>query len=86
MSLLGCTRFVASLFGKEPQLEFVPLPRMEEFVGKQSAQIIHDHVIHSPCSSIAKGQKLLGYNPRYTTERIYVESIEYLLESGQLEI
>ena len=86
MSLLGCCRFVASLFGQEPQLEFVPLARMSEFVGEQSSQIISDHVLHSPCSSIAKGQKLLGYQPRYTTEQIYVESIEYLLESGQLEI
>lgn len=86
MSLLGCCRFVASLFGREPQLEFVPLKRMGEFVGEQSSQIIRDHVLHSPCSSIAKGQKLLGYRPRYTTEQIYVESIEYLLESGQLEI
>jgi len=86
MSLLGCCNSVASLFGQVPDLEFVPLPRMQEFVSRESFQIIHDHVIHSPCSSIAKGQRLLGYQPRYTTEQIYVESIEYLFESGQLEI
>ena len=86
ISLLGCCRSVASLFGQEPNLEFVPLPRMREFVGDPSYQTIHDHVIHSPCASIAKGQKLLGYQPRYTTEQIYVESIEHMLESGQLEI
>jgi nucleoside-diphosphate-sugar epimerase len=85
MSLLGCCRFVASLFGQEPDLEFVPLSRLVEFVGQTSHQIIHDHVVHSPCSSIAKGQRLLGYQPRYTTEQIYVECIEHLLESGQLE-
>jgi len=67
-------------------LEFVPLSQLGQFVGETSAQIIHDHVIHSPCSSIAKGRKLLGYQPRYTTEQIFVESIEYLLESNQLEI
>ena len=86
MSLLGCCHFVASLFGQEPELEFVPLSQLGQFVGETSAQIIHDHVIHSPCSSIAKGRKLLGYQPRYTTEQIFVESIEYLLESNQLEI
>jgi len=86
MSLLGCCWFVASLFAREPELEFVPLSQLGQFVGETSAQIIHDHVIHSPCSSIAKGQKLLGYQPRFTTEQIFIESIEYLLESKQLEI
>lgn len=86
LSLLACCRFVASLFGQEANLEFVPLTRMIEFVSPQSYQIIREHVTHSPCASIAKAQRLLGYQPRYTTEQIYVEAIEYLLESGQLEL
>lgn len=84
LSLLGCCRFVAGLFGQEPCLEFVPLARLAEFVGQRSAEIIHDHVRHSPCASIAKGARLLGYKPRFTTEQIYLEAIEYLRESGQL--
>jgi nucleoside-diphosphate-sugar epimerase len=45
-----------------------------------------DHIDHSPCCSIEKGQQLLDYHPRYTTEQIYVECLEYLLESGQLRV
>jgi len=86
MSLAGCCRAVASLFGKEPVLKFVPLAEMVKHVGKASARIIEEHVNHSPCASIAKGQRLLGYQPRYTTEQIYAESVEYLLESGQLKL
>ena len=86
LSLVACARFVAGLFGRLPQIEYVPLPRMEEFVGKTSFQTISDHVKHSPCASIAKGQRLLGYQPRYTTEQIYTDSIAYLLESGQLQL
>jgi len=86
MTLLGCARFVASLFGREPRIEFVPIERIAEFEGEQSAAIIRDHYEHSPCASIAKARRLLGYEPRYTTEDIYVECIEYLLESGQLEV
>ena len=86
LSLVACCRCVANMFGKEPNLKFVPLPEMEAIVGKSSYGIITEHVTHSPCSSIAKGERLLGYHPRYTTEQIYYESIEYLLESGQLKL
>ena len=86
MSLAGCCHFVASLFGTRANLEFVPLPQMQEKVSPASFGCIEEHVSHSPCSSIAKAQSLLGYAPRYTIEEIYVECIEYLLESGQLKI
>lgn len=86
MSLTGCSRCVAGLFGQSPKWEFVPLARMKEFVGEAAFITIRDHVMHSPCASIAKGQRLLGYVPRYTTEQVYVESIEHLLETGQLEL
>jgi nucleoside-diphosphate-sugar epimerase len=77
---------VAALFGREATLEFVPLERMVEFVGAASYGILESHCQHSPCSSIAKAQRLLGYQPRYTTEQIYMECIEYMLESEQLKL
>ena len=84
MSLVGCCEFVASLFGREPNLAFVPLAELEAILGKEAFGATETHVEHSPCSSIEKSRRLLGYCPRYTTEQIYRESIEYLLESGQL--
>lgn len=86
MSLLGCCRCVAGLFNTEPDLAYVPLSQLREFVSDESFGIIESHVVHSPCSSISKGQRRLGYQPRFTTEQIYAEAIEYLLESGQLKI
>ena len=86
LSLLGCCRFVASLFGREPKLAFVPLAELRATVGNESFEIIESHVCHSPCSSNAKAQNLLGFTSRYTTEEIYAESIEYLLEAGELVI
>ena len=84
MSLVGCCEFVASLFGREPCIEFVPMSNLASILGKAAAAATETHVEHSPCSSIEKAQRLLGYAPRYTTEQIYTECIEYLLESGQL--
>lgn len=84
MSLLGCCRFVASLFGREAVLEFVSRDELRNIVGEDSYAVIESHIEHSPCSSISKGQRLLGYAPRYTTEQIYTECIEHLLTTTEL--
>ena len=86
LSLLGCCRCVAGLFGRVPELAYLPLSELASVVGQTSYEVIESHVIHSPCSSVAKGERLLGYVPRYTTEQIYAECLEYLLESGQLTL
>jgi nucleoside-diphosphate-sugar epimerase len=86
LSLRACAQCVAGFLGRTPQLEYVPLDRMRDYVGEDSYQIIQDHVLHSPCSSIEKGQQLLGYQPRYTTEQIYEECLEQLLAEGQLKV
>ena len=59
---------------------------MEQAMGAEAWGITREHITHSPCCSIAKARRLLGYAPRYTTERIYAECVEYLLETGQLVI
>ena len=86
MSLVGCCQFVASLFGRAPNLAFVTPAEFEALLGAEAAAVTFDHVHHSPCSSVEKGRKLLGYRPRYTTEQIYVECIEYMLASGTLSV
>ena len=86
MSLLGCCRFVASLFGREANIAFVTLPELHEIVGEESFEIIESHVTHSPCSSNAKAKRLLGFTPRFTAEEIFAESIDHLLQTGQLVI
>jgi nucleoside-diphosphate-sugar epimerase len=86
MSLLELTRFVAGIFGKEPNLAFVPLDDLAQHVSEQSFGIIREHVTMSLCVSIEKAKRLLGYAPRFTTEQIFVEAIDYLLESGTLKV
>ena len=84
LTLAGCCEAVAALFGRKPNLQFVPLDEMARHEGDRSAAIIRDHVLHSPAASIAKARRFLGYAPRYTTEQIYAECLEHLIESGQL--
>jgi len=90
MSLLGIAEFVASLFGKKANLKFVPLAEMEKVLdpklGALGFPCTKDHVTKSPCCSIEKARRLLGYEPHYTTEEIYKECIEYQIEIGALKV
>ena len=76
----------ALIFPGEEDFGIVPLEAMAEHVSEQSFDIIREHIIMSLCVSIDKAKRLLGYAPRYTTEQIFVEAIDYLLESGQLDL
>ena len=86
MTLLGCCNAVAGIFCRKPKVRFVPLEKLKQIVGEESFTIIFDHVRHSPCVSIEKSRRVLGYSPRYTTEQIYLDCIEYMLEQGQLHV
>jgi nucleoside-diphosphate-sugar epimerase len=86
ISLVGCCCAVAGMFGRQSNIRFVSLDEIDRSMTREAADCIRDHVSHSPCCSIAKAQRLLGYQPRYTSEQIYAECLEYLLESGQLKI
>ena len=85
MSLVSCCTFVAGLFGREANIEFLTREEMSQVLGPAWGAT-EDHIDHSPCCSIEKGQRLLGYAPRFTTEQIYVEALEYFLESGGLVV
>ena len=55
-------------------------------IGKDAAATTRNHMEHSPCSSIEKVERLLGYAPRYTTQDIFAETIEHLIETGEFVI
>jgi len=86
LTLTGCCRAVAAMFGRGPNLRYVPLDEIGQFMSPAAADCVREHATHSPCCSIAKAQRLLGYQPRYTSEQIYAECLEHLLETGQLTL
>jgi nucleoside-diphosphate-sugar epimerase len=86
LSLVACCRGVAALFGKEPRIKFLPLEQMRTVLSPEAFDLMLIHVSRSPCSSIEKSRRLLGYAPHYTTEMMYQDCVEHLLESGQLKV
>lgn len=83
LTMKACSYAVSAIFGTEPNLSFSSL---DDFTGHPSYNCIKSHVVESVVASSEKAERLLGYRPRYTTEDIYAECIEYMLESGQLDL
>lgn len=86
LTLLGFARFVARLFGKEANLDFLPWDEWRKTVSEQAAAVSFDHISKCPCASIEKARRLLGYEPRYTSQEAVQESILWLVANGKLKI
>jgi nucleoside-diphosphate-sugar epimerase len=63
--MIGYAEAVASWYGKEARIRFLPWEEWRKSVSEKEAQITWDHIARSPNCSIAKAQRLLGYSPRY---------------------
>lgn len=83
LTMRACCRAVAGLFGREPNLAYCAL---EDLRGDPSFACIKSHVEESVVASCEKAERLLDFRPRYTTEDIYAECVEHMLESGQLKL
>ena len=51
-------------------------------MSEEDALATWDHLAHSPCASIEKARRLLGYQPRYTSLQAVREAVEWLVEHG----
>jgi nucleoside-diphosphate-sugar epimerase len=57
---------VAGWFGHNASLAFLPWDEWKETVSERDAALTRDHMLHSPCASIEKARRVLGFEPRYT--------------------
>lgn len=85
VTLQGYARQVASWFGKEAKLEFLPFEEWQAKNSPEDVAMTLDHIQHSPNASIEKARQLLGYEPRYTSLAAVREAVFSLIESGELK-
>jgi nucleoside-diphosphate-sugar epimerase len=83
VSLLGYARAVAGWFDREPCLAFRPWEEWRRGVSERAAELTWDHIAHSPCASIEKARRLLGYAPRHTTFSAVREALAWLQRNGR---
>ena len=86
LSLRGYAEAMAAWFGQPANLKFLPWEEWKKTVSAQEAQATWDHIAHSPNCSIAKAQRLLDYQPRYSSLQAVQESVHWLIENKVITI
>jgi len=86
LTLRGYAEEMYRYFGKEPKLSYKYLEDWKSTVKEDDANTTISHVSHSPCASIEKSRKRIGYEPRYSSLDAVKESVNALIVSGKLVI
>jgi len=73
-------------FGKQPSLSFHPWEEWKAMQTPENAQATWEHIARSPNASIAKGRRLLGYAPRYSSLEAVQESVSWLVANSKLAV
>ncbi len=86
ITLRGYAEAVASWFGQAANLTFLPYDEWCKTVSEEAAQATWEHISRSPNASIAKAQRLIDYQPRYTSLEAVRESVDWLIAHGRITI
>ncbi|HLX44250.1 MAG TPA: NAD(P)-dependent oxidoreductase [Bryobacteraceae bacterium] len=86
LTLRGYAEMVASGFGKEARLRFLPWDEWRQSASEKDAAITWDHVARSPNCSIAKARRLIDYSPRYSSIEAVRESLAWMIENRVIEV
>jgi len=84
LTLRGYAEQVAAWFGETARLRFLPWQEWRATATERDAAATWDHIAHSPSCSIAKAERLLGYRPRYRSLEAVFESVQWLIQNGEL--
>ncbi len=86
LTLRGYAEAVAGWFGQTAQLTYVPWPEWQHTVSEAEARATWDHIAHSPNCSIAKAQRLIHYQPRYSSLEAVYESVMWLVDKRRIPV
>ena len=86
LTLRGYAESVAAWFGQAAQLTYLPWEAWRTTVSEDEARATWDHIAHSPNCSIAKAQRLLNYQPRYSSLEGVREAVNWMMEHGIIRL
>jgi len=66
VTLRSYAESVAGWFNRDANLVFRPWDEWKRNRSDRDVELTFDHMTHSPCASIAKAERVLGFEPRYT--------------------
>ena len=85
LTLSGYARAAYGWFEQEPRLRFRPLEELESQIGEANFKNTVEHIRRSPCMSIEKARRLLGYEPGCDSLASCREAVDWLLRNGKIE-
>jgi nucleoside-diphosphate-sugar epimerase len=85
ISMADYAEAVAGWFGRKARIRFLPWEELRLTFPEKEAVITLDHIARSPNCSIRKAQRLLDYQPRYSSLEAVRESVEWLVAHGVIE-
>lgn len=86
LTVRGYVSIAASWFGQEPRMETVSWEEFRRSTTEESADISWAHLSRNHCMSIQKAVTLIGYAPNYEPEKAVYESVQWLINNGQLQV
>jgi nucleoside-diphosphate-sugar epimerase len=84
LTLRGYAEAMARHFGQPANLRYVPWEQRRGELAEDEANAVYDHIAHSPNCSIAKAQRLIGFQPRYTSLEAVAEAVAWLQREGHV--
>jgi nucleoside-diphosphate-sugar epimerase len=85
LTLRGYAEAVSAWFGQEAKLTFLPWEQWKTSVTEEEATATWEHISRSPNASIAKAQRLIGYQPRYSSLEAVFEAVTWLIDHGKID-
>jgi len=79
LSLRGYAEAMYRWHGHAPALDFLPFDAWKKAQSVEDAQATWEHISRSPCHSLEKARRRIGYAPRYTSLQAVQESVAALV-------
>lgn len=86
LTLRGYVEAMAAWFGREAKLKFLPWEQWRTTVSAEEAAATWDHIAHSPNAGIAKAQRMIAYQPRYSSLQAVYEAVTWLIANKVIAI
>lgn len=84
LTLRGFAEAVASWFGQQAELRFLPYEEFFAALPEQESESARAHITRSHVISIDKARERLGYQPQYSSLQAVAEAVEWLRADGRL--
>jgi nucleoside-diphosphate-sugar epimerase len=84
LTLRGYAEGMADWFGKSANLKFLSWEEWRKTVSEEDSQVTGEIIAHSPNCSIAKAQRLLEYQPCFSSLEAVQEAVAWLIEHEDL--